>query len=106
MVGGQRGRGGDRRSWSTSLSAPVVVSSSFSSSSCMELSSCCRIISWNWAIPLFATPLLRPGGEDRDGLGIRVSEFRIAFIFIRGVPDSVIASGVKKKKVTPYCKYI
>lgn len=44
----------------TSFSAPVVVPSSFSNSVCMELSSCCRIISWNCAIPPFGAPLHRP----------------------------------------------
>ena len=44
----------------TSFSAPVAVSSSISSSVCMELSSCCRITSWNSAIPPLAKPLVRP----------------------------------------------
>lgn len=62
MVWGKTGgRGTERVCWCTSFSVPVVVSSSFSSSVCMELSSCCRIISWNWAIPFSAPPLLRPG---------------------------------------------
>lgn len=53
----------------TSFSAPVEVPRSFSSSVCMELSSCCRIISWNWAIPPLATPLLRPRRARRGGDG-------------------------------------
>lgn len=59
---------GQRCNERTSFSGPVAVFSSFLSSLCIEISSCCRIISWNWAIPRSVSPLPRPGqGREEDG---------------------------------------
>lgn len=69
MAGKNQRVWGQRCNKRTSFSGPVAVFSSFSSSLCIELSSCCRIISWNWAIPLSVSPLPRPGQDREDDGG-------------------------------------
>lgn len=70
----------------TSFSAPDAVCRSCSSSMSIELSSCCTMTSWNWAILLLATPLLSSRGK-RGGSFTYFTYKKTLFIYCHQQPS-------------------